>query len=110
MDKVSLAANGDSVNQENGRGILSLDYEGWYYLVVEGTLGGSTTVTPFIRPKGSSVWDNIDRYGTTSNLVFNSSSRRVVLVPGNCEIKLVVANYSGSSSVVARRIRATKGA
>jgi len=109
MDKVVLAANGDSIDQANKAGLLTLDYPGRYYIVLEGTLGGSTTVTPWIRPKGCGIFDQIEHSRTGDPIVFNASSRRMHLVPGNCELKFVVANYSGSSNVVARRIFATKG-
>lgn len=110
MDKVSLAANGDSLELQEAAGLLSLDFEGWYYIGIEGTLGASTTVTPWIRPKGMNVWDKLENPKNTDDIVFNATSRRIYLVPGNCEVKFVVANYSGSSNVVARRIRAAKGA
>lgn len=110
MDKVELAATGDSFTIQGNKGLLSLDYEGWYYLVLEGTLGGSTTVTPHMQPRGAAVYDLIEHQKSSGTVVFNSSSRRIFLVPGNCDIKLVVATYTGSSNLVARRIRAAKGA
>lgn len=111
MDKVVLTASDtDSLANQGNKGLLSLDYEGWYYLVLEGTLGGSTTVTPYIQPRGANVYDLIEHQKSAGTLLFNTSSRRVFLVPGNCDIKFIVATYAGSSNLVARRIRAAKGA
>ena len=110
MDKVTLGENGDSLSLQGNSGVLSLDYEGWYYLILEGTLGGSTTVTPYIQPNGANVYDLMEISGSTDTIEFNSSSRRIYICPGNCTVKFVVASYSGSSNLVARRIRAAKGA
>lgn len=110
MDKVALTENGDSLSLQGNKGLLELEYEGWYYLVIEGTFGTSTTVTPHISPIGTSVYDLMDHPKDAGTIAFDKDTRRMFLVPGNCNIKFVVADYSGSSNLLARRIRAAKGA
>ena len=109
-DKVTLTDNYDSLTELGARGVLDLDWEGWYYLIIEGTFGASTSIVPWISPNGTSIYDTIEHPRTGDNITFNIDSKKIVLVPGNCTIKFVVTNYSGSSNVVARRIRAAKGA
>jgi hypothetical protein len=55
------------------------------------------------------VFDLIEEARTGDTILFDEDKRRMHLIPGNCEVKFVVANYSGSSNLVARRVHATKG-
>jgi hypothetical protein len=109
-DKVTLAGNYDSLTELGARGVLDLDWEGWYYIAIEGTLGASTVIVPWIQPNGANIYDKIEHPRTGDDTEFTVDSRKIILVPGNSTVKFVVTDYSGSSNVVARRIRAAKGA
>lgn len=99
---VTITDNGDS-------GLLECPFEGYYGIVLEGTLGGSTTVALKLRFFGSDYWLDVPvpTADDGTAVVFPTNGRSVT-VPGNCEVKGVTTNYSGSSGLKLRRTRVSK--
>ena len=104
--RIELTQDGDTVSLLGASGTLDLDYEGFYAIQLEGTLGASTTVTPYIKFRSAGSYDLPDAPGFTdgTKLVIPTHGKHFICV-GNTKVKFVVANYSGSSDLVITRTR-----
>lgn len=104
--RIALTADGDTETLLGASGVMDLDYEGFYAIQLEGTLGGSTTVTPYIKFGSAGEYDQPDAPGFTdgTKLVLPTHGKHFICV-GNTKLKFVVANYSGSSNLVITRTR-----
>lgn len=106
---LSLTQDGDSFTLDSANGYISCDEEGWYAIHLDGTLGASTTVTPYIRFQGGSNWNQLDVPNTSNQTQFVMPTHgRYILVPGRVELKFVVASFTGSSDLLARRTKVAR--
>lgn len=103
---LSITADGDSYSASGDAGLIHCEFEGFYAIFYEGTLGGSTTITPYIAFGDSRKWHQLDVPNSSDQTQFVIPTHgNGVIVPGNSVLKFVTANYSGSSSLKVRRIR-----
>lgn len=107
--RLAITEDGDTITLDSANGYLACDEEGWYAIHAEGTFGGSTTLTPYIRFQGASEWHQIDVPNTSDQTQFVMPTHgKAVVVPGRTEIKIVTASYSGSSDLVVRRTKVSR--
>lgn len=106
QSSISLTENGDTVSLYGESGWIDLEFEGIYAIQLEGTLGGSTTVTPWIKFGSSGSYDQPDAPGFTDGTKFVMPTHgKHFLIPGNTRVKFVVADYSGSSNLKVTRTK-----
>lgn len=104
--KVAIAGNGDSETLYASKGVLDLEFEGFYAVQIEGTIAEGATITPWIKFGSSGEYDQPDAPGFTdgTKFVFPTHGKHF-LVPGNAVLKFVTADYGASEDLVVSRTK-----
>ena len=108
--KVVITGNGDSESLYESKGVLDLEFEGYYAIQLEGTLDAGATITPWIKFGSSNSYDQPDVPGLTDGTKFVMPTHgKHFIVPGNIKVKFVTAGYGSSANLVVSRTRVAKG-